>query len=207
MSLKPRRLSLGLTGGIGSGKSTVAAMLVGHGAVLVDTDAIARSITGPSGCAMAEIKQAFGSSVIDRYGALDRAGMRELAFGDPIARRKLESILHPLIGAEALLQADQASSDVVVFDVPLLAESSHWRARCTRILVIDCCVETQVGRVITRSGWAPSQVHSVIGQQMSRLRRRAIADATLYNDGLSLEQLALQVEALWRHWCRSSSAL
>lgn len=207
MSVMPRRLSLGLTGGIGSGKSTVAAMLVGHGAVLVDTDAIARTITGPSGAAMPEIEQAFGVSVVDQHGALNRAGMRELAFGDPNARRKLESILHPLIGAEALLQADQAASDVVVFDVPLLTESSHWRARCARILVIDCSVETQVGRVVARSGWEASQVHSVIGQQSSRERRRTIADAIIYNDGLSREQLARQVEILWRHWCGSAIAL
>lgn len=207
MSVAPRRFSLGLTGGIGSGKSTVAAMLVAHGAVLVDTDAIARAITGPSGSAMPDIKQVFGPNIVDHHGALDRAGMRNLAFGDPGAKRKLESILHPLIGAEALRQAEHALSRVVVFDVPLMAESSHWRARCSRILVIDCSEETQVRRVVARSGWAAAQVHSVIAQQSTRECRRAIGDATIYNDGLSLEQLARQVEFLWRHWCGSSVVL
>ncbi len=207
MTLVPRRFSLGLTGGIGSGKSTVATLLVAQGAALVDTDAIARAITGPSGLAMPAILQAFGPGVIDQQGALDRAGMRERAFGNPAAKRQLESILHPMIGAEALRQAEQASSSVVVFDVPLLTESSHWRTRCERILVVDCTADTQVSRVIARSGWTAAQVLNVIAQQSSRDRRRAIADAVIYNDGLDLQQLTVQVTHLWRHWCGSAVAL
>ena len=207
MSRLPRQLSLGLTGGIGSGKSTVANMLVAHGAALVDTDAIARAITGPSGLAMPQIRQAFGPSVIDQSGALDRVTMRLRAFSDPEVKRRLESILHPMIGAEALRQAKDASADVVVFDVPLLTESSHWRARCDRILVIDCQIDTQVTRVVARSAWTNEQVHNVIAQQLSRARRLAIADAVLYNDGANLEQLAHQVRSLWQHWCGPGIAL
>src|SRR5512134_2542714 len=120
---------VGLTGGIGSGKSTVAAIWVGRGATLVDTDAIARSLTDPGGTAMPAVRAEFGEQVVDARGALDRQRMRELAFTDPSAKRRLEAILHPLIGAGAMAQAAQSVSRVIVFDVPLLAESSHWRSR------------------------------------------------------------------------------
>lgn len=191
---------LGLTGGIGSGKSTVAAMLVAHGATLVDTDAIARSLTVAGGIAMPMLMQEFGASVADAEGALDRARMRELVFSDTTAKRRLEAILHPAIGREAQRQADSATSHVVVFDVPLLTESSHWRARCQRIVVVDCLEQTQVQRVMSRSGWSEEQVRSVLAQQASRERRRAIADAVVFNDGLGIEVLSAQVARLWSWW-------
>ena len=195
--------AIGLTGGIGSGKSTVAALLVGHGATLVDTDAIAHALTAPGGAAMPALRQRFGDDVAGADGALDRAHMRSLVFADPQAKRVLEAILHPMIGAEAQRQAAAAelnSTGVVVFDVPLLTESSHWRARCQRILVIDCSAEVQVQRVMARSGWSADQVERVIAQQATRESRRAIADAVIFNDSLSREALAAEVDALWSAW-------
>jgi dephospho-CoA kinase len=189
-----------LTGGIGSGKSTVAAMLVARGATLVDTDAIARSLTSAGGLAMPMLIDEFGAGVADAEGALDRARMRELVFSDSTAKRRLESILHPAIGQEAQRQAASASTRVVVFDVPLLTESSHWRSRCERILVVDCHAETQVRRVVARSGWSEEQVRNVLSQQASRERRRAIADAVLFNDGLEIDALSTQVARLWSWW-------
>ena len=197
-------LHIGLTGGIGSGKSTVAQWLVAQGAALVDTDAIARALTAPHGAALPAIAQTFGPDMVGLDGALDRDRMRALAFGDPAARRRLESILHPLIGDQARAEAAQAShagAPAVVFDVPLLAESNHWRSRVDRVLVVDCEEATQVSRVMTRSGWTEETVRRVIAQQASRALRRSIADAVIYNDGsLPLQALQGQVFSLWRHW-------
>jgi dephospho-CoA kinase len=192
-------MHIGLTGGIGSGKSTVAAMLVRRGATLVDTDAIARRLTRPGGAAMPAIADAFGASLIDADGGLDRAAMRALAFAEATAKQRLEAILHPMIGAEAASQARRARS-AVVFDVPLLAESSQWRDRVERVLVVDCREATQVARVMQRPGWSEQAARAVIAQQASRASRRACADAVIYNEGLSLEELELEVEALCRYW-------
>ena len=199
-------LRIGLTGGIGSGKSTVASLLVAHGAVLVDTDLIARQITQPGGAAIAPIEATFGGAVITRDGALDRARMRELAFGDAGAKRRLEAILHPLIGAESDRQAAAAGTDgFIVFDVPLLVESRRWRERVDRVLVVDASESTQVQRVIDRSGWTSDAVSLVIAQQAQRHARRAAADAVLFNDGLTLNELADAVRALWRLWALSAA--
>ncbi|MDO9285218.1 MAG: dephospho-CoA kinase [Aquabacterium sp.] len=192
--------AIGLTGGIGSGKSTVAAQLVALGATLVDTDAIAHALTTPGGAAMPALRQRFGDDVAGPDGALDRARMRTLVFADPDAKRALEAILHPMIGAEAQRQAAAAGDGVVVFDVPLLSESSHWRARCQRILVVDCSAETQVQRVMARSGWSDEQVRRVIALQSPRAQRRAIADAVIFNDGITAETLADEVAQLWALW-------
>ena len=191
---------IGLTGGIGSGKSTVSNLLVSHGATLVDTDAIAHALTAPGGAAMPALRQRFGDDVADTSGALDRGRMRSLVFSDPDAKRVLESILHPMIGAEAQRQAAAAAGGVVVFDVPLLNAASHWRAGCDRILVVDCSAETQVQRVMARSGWAEAEVRRVIGLQLGRSQRRAIADAVIHNDGLSPTELAALVDRLWARW-------
>ena len=193
-------LRIGLTGGIGSGKSTVARSLVECGAVLVDADAISRALTAPGGAALPAIAAAFGAEVIGTDGALDRARMRQLAFDDPATRARLEAILHPMIGERTQAQAAAAGARTVVFDVPLLAESAHWRARVDRILVVDCREETQVARVMARSGWDEAAVRRVIAQQASRERRRAIADAVIFNDGLALSALRAEVRALWTHW-------
>ena len=193
-------LRIGLTGGIGSGKSTVAALLAEQGASVIDTDAIARELTLPGGAAMAPIQQAFGSDFVDAAGALDRTRMRALAFSDPQARQRLEAILHPLIGAETEARAAAAPAAVLVFDVPLLAESRHWRSKVDKVLVVDCREQTQIDRVMARSGWAAEAVRSVIAQQASRPLRRACGDALIFNDGLALDALGEQVTALAHRW-------
>jgi dephospho-CoA kinase len=198
--------SIGLTGGIGSGKSTVAALLVQAGCHLVDTDAIARELTLPGGAAIAPIAAAFGARMIDATGALDRTAMRELAFADAGAKARLEAILHPLIGVEATRRAAAAAGRPLVFDVPLLAESRHWRARVERVLVVDCGEATQVMRVAARPGWSEPAAHRVIAQQAPRARRRGIADAVILNDGITLDQLAAEVHALCALWLEPRAA-
>jgi dephospho-CoA kinase len=194
-------IAIGLTGGIGSGKSTVAALLVERGATLVDTDAIARQLTQPGGAAMPSLREAFGEQALAADGSLDRTHMRQRAFTDPGVRQQLESILHPLIGTEARRQARAAGARPVVFDVPLLTESSHWRTRVARILVVDCSEDTQAVRVAARPGWDDDAARRVIAQQASRVARRAIADAVIHNDGISPAQLRAEVHALWSAWC------
>jgi len=194
-------LRIGLTGGIGSGKSTVAALLAAHGASVIDTDAISRRLTAPGGAALPAVATAFGGEFIDASGALDRPRMRALAFADPQARLRLEAILHPLIGAETQRQAQAAAACVTVFDVPLLVESGHWRERVDKVLVVDCRETTQIERVVARSGWTRAAVQAVVAQQASRAQRRACADAVIYNDGIDGAELAVQVQALWKHWC------
>lgn len=193
-------MHIGLTGGIGSGKSTVAAMLVQHGAALVDTDAIARRLTGPGGGAMPALVAAFGPSVATPDGALDRARMRQLAFTDAASRKRLEAVLHPMIGAEALREAAAADGEAVVFDVPLLAESSAWRQRVQRVLIVDCSEATQVERVSARPGWTAESARQAIAAQSPRAARRAIADAVIVNDGIDLAALKAEVDALWSLW-------
>ena len=194
-------MRIGLTGGIGSGKSTVARMLGAHGAAVFDTDAIAREVSGPGGAAITPLREVFGAAFIDPQGALDRAAMRTLAFADAGARRRLEAILHPLIGAEVERRAVASAATVQVFDVPLLVESGRWRARVDRVLVVDCSDATQLRRVMQRSGWSAEMVQAVIAQQAHRSQRRACADAVIHNDGISLDELAAEVSALWAAWC------
>lgn len=195
-------LKIGLTGGIGSGKSTVARLLVQHGAHLVDTDAIARDLTLAGGAAMPALVAEFGPTIEAADGAMDRAAMRRLAFGNDTARQRLQAVLHPLIGAQAQAQAAAAPpGSTVVFDVPLLAESRHWRSRVDKVLVIDCTEATQISRVAQRPGWDAGMAQRVIEQQASRSARRAVADAVIHNDGkLTLQGLADEVAALGLHW-------
>jgi dephospho-CoA kinase len=204
-SAPPASLRVGLTGGIGSGKSTVARRLAALGALVVDTDALAHALTAPGGAALPAIAAAFGADMIGSDGAMDRARMRTLVFAQPSERLRLEAILHPMIGAltrEAAAQA--APGQPVVFDVPLLAESGTWRARVDRVLVVDCTRETQVARVTQRSNWSAEAVERAIAQQAPRARRRAIADAVIFNDGITLAALEAAVDALWRGWLRTS---
>ena len=197
---------IGLTGGIGSGKSTVAGLLVAQGAVLVDTDAIARSIAQAGGIAMPALEATFGRTVIAADGSLDRAAMRQIVFADADAKRRLESILHPLIGTETQRLAAAAGEDaVVVFDVPLLVESGRWRAIVDRVLVVDATEATQRKRVVARSGWTPDAVNAVIAQQAPRKARRAAADAVIYNESLTLAELEIEVQGLWKQWAAATT--
>jgi len=191
-------LRVGLTGGIGSGKSTVAAMLVSHGALLVDTDAIARTLTRPGGVAIDAVRHAFGADVIAADGSMDRGRMREAVFADASARRRLEAILHPLIGAEVERQTAASGASVEVLDIPLLVESGRWRARVDRVWVVDCSEATQIARVTARPGWDAGMARAVIAQQASRAARRAAADAVIDNDAPSLGELEADVESLWK---------
>ncbi|HRD95098.1 MAG TPA: dephospho-CoA kinase [Rubrivivax sp.] len=193
--------AIGLTGGIGSGKSTVAQILVSCGAHLVDTDGIARAITQPGGLAIPDLVAAFGEAVLTPDGALDRQKMRALAFGDAVCKSRLEGVLHPLIGREAQRLSGLAAGRPVVFDVPLLAESRHWRARVQRVLVVDCEESTQIARVASRPGWTAQAAQAVVAQQAPRTVRRAIADAVIFNEGIDLARLEIEVRSLWRVWC------
>lgn len=190
---------LGLTGGIGSGKSTVAAMLAERGAAVMDADAISRTLTAPGGRAIAAVRAAFGNAVISPDGAMDRDRMREQVYADPRARAQLESIIHPLVGEEIWRQADTAQAAgkrCLVFDVPLLVESAHWRARVDQILVVDCRPETQIARVQARSGLSRTAIEAIIAAQAGRAQRLAVADHVILNDGISLDALRQQVHAL-----------
>ncbi|WP_457350406.1 dephospho-CoA kinase [Roseateles sp. P5_D6] len=193
-------MRVGLTGGIGSGKSTVAGFLHEAGAALIDTDAISRTLTAPGGAAMPAIAVQFGADFISTDGALDRDRMRALVFSDPTAKRRLEAILHPLITAEAQAQAKTATARLVVFDVPLLVESGRWRARVARVLVVDCAIETQIERVLQRPGWTRERIAGAIAAQASREARRAAADAVLHNDRLPLVALRNEVLSLAERW-------
>lgn len=194
-------MRVGLTGGIGSGKSTVARMLVDCGAVLIDADAISRAVTAAGGAAIAPVAAQFGTQAIAADGAMDRDFIRQLVFDDPAARSRLEAIIHPLVGFESLRQAEQAmrtGSACVLFDIPLLVESGRWRQQLGKVLVVDCSEATQVARVIVRNGWTPEAVQKVMAGQASRAARRAAADICLFNDGLQLDELELAVEEISR---------
>jgi len=194
---------VGLTGGIGSGKSTVATMLAELGASIVDADAISRAATGPGGSAIAHIREHFGTAMLTENDALDRDKMRALVFSNPGAKKQLENIVHPLVGQAIALQAqaaEQADATCIVFDIPLLVESAHWRQSLRRILVVDCTEETQIARVAARSGLTVTDVQKVIANQAPRSQRLAAADCVLFNDGIALEHLAQQVREIGRQF-------
>ena len=192
-------LRLGLTGGIGSGKSTVAQMLAARGAAVIDSDAIARSVTAANGSAMPAIREAFGPEFVNPEGALDRERMRALVFSDPGAKLRLEAIVHPLVGLATQAQAQaaiQAGDTLLVFDVPLLVESPRWRKLVDQVLVVDCLETTQIERVVARSGLTREAVRNIIQAQATRAQRLAAADITVFNDGLDLAQLQRAVDGL-----------
>ncbi|NBW48529.1 MAG: dephospho-CoA kinase [Betaproteobacteria bacterium] len=185
-------IRVGLTGGMGSGKSTVARFLTQRGAYLIDADAISRSTTSTGGAAISELIQAFGPKVIGHDGALDRAKMREIAFKDTNARKRLEAIVHPLVKALIELEtrrADAISAPCLLYDIPLLVESSHWRKSLDTIVVVDCTEDTQIERVSRRSGLAEAEVRAVLAAQAMRMKRLKGADFVIFNDGITLSQL------------------
>jgi dephospho-CoA kinase len=185
-------MRIGLTGGIGSGKSTVLQMLAELGAATIDADAISRATTAAGGAAIAAIAARFGADFITAQGALDRDRMRDHAYADPQARKHLENIIHPLVGQESarLVEAALAAgTSCIVFDIPLLVESGRWRAQVDRVLVVDCSPETQVARVVARSGLKPEAVRAIMAAQAGRDLRLAAADIVICNDGVSLQEL------------------
>ncbi len=190
---------IGLTGGIGSGKSTVARMLVAHGAQLIDADALSRAATQSGGAAIPAIRVAFGAALVSTDGGLNRDAMREIMLTDARAKTSLEVILHPLIGEQIndqLQAANQAGAQLVVLDIPLLVEGgARWRSRCDAVWLIDCLASTQMARVLSRSGWPVAQVASVIAAQASRAQRLACADAVIFNEEITLSTLEQSVVA------------
>ena len=195
----PSPLRLGLTGGIGSGKSTVAQMLALRGAAVIDSDAIARSVTAANGSAMPAIATEFGKEFVAPDGSIDRDRMRALVFSDPSAKLRLEAIVHPLVGSATQAQAQialQAGHMLLVFDVPLLVESPRWRKQVDKVLVVDCSENTQIKRVMERSGLTREAVENIIRAQATRAQRLAAADWIVFNEGLNLEQLQQEVNAL-----------
>lgn len=199
-------LIVGLTGGIGSGKSTVADRLAALGAAVVDTDVIAHELTGAQGAAMSQIAAAFGPSVVRPDGALDRVAMRRLVFSDPAAKCRIEAILHPLIRRESEVRCQSATvAPYVLLVVPLLVESGAYRQRVDRILVVDCDEATQRSRVIARSGLSSAEAQAIMATQASRAERLAVADDVVFNGGgrddlnaqlVALHQRYLEIAAL-----------
>ena len=187
--------SVGLTGGIGSGKTLVADLFAEHGATVIDTDQIAHQLTAPGGQAIPAIREAFGDAFLTAEGALDCAKMRERVFSDSDARRQLEAILHPLISQETASAAQLATGSYVVFVVPLLVESGRWVERVDRVLVVDCPEAVQVERVIRRNQFSATQVEAIMATQATRAQRLAAADDVIVNDG-HRDQVAAAVARL-----------
>jgi len=188
-------LVVGLTGGIGSGKSAAADEFARLGATVVDTDAIAHELTAPGGAAIAEVKRQFGSAFLDASGAMNRTRMRDLVFSDPEEKRRLEALLHPMIRAESARRIASAAGPYAVHVVPLLVESPGYRERVGRVLVVDCPEELQVSRVRQRSGLPESEVRRIIAAQIQRDKRLAAADDVIDNSG-TISALQQQVRKL-----------
>ncbi len=186
-------LQVGLTGGIGSGKSTLGGMLRDCGAALVDADACARAVTAAGGAAIPAIRAAFGDGFIDAQGALDRARMRACVFADAGAKLRLEGIVHPLV-TDAIAQATRNAAAegyrLIVLDIPLLVESrARWTRMLDAVIVVDCAPATQIARVQARSGLAAEAVQAIIAAQATRAERCAAADIVVFNEGISLLEL------------------
>ena len=201
-----RRLAIGLTGGIGSGKTTVANTFAALGAAIIDTDEIAHQLTQPGGKAMMAIRAEFGGHYLTAEGAMDRARMRELVFSDPAQKQKLEAILHPLIRSQTEQAAQQAEGDYLMFVVPLLIESGNWRQRVDRIAVVDCEESTQIRRVMQRNHLSEQQVSAIMQSQASRQQRLAAADDVIPNDH-DLDDMRRKVAALHQTYLQLAAAL
>lgn len=197
------RFSVGVTGGIGCGKTTVTDLFAQLGASLIDTDLIAHQLTGPGGAAIPGISAEFGTDFINPQGALDRAMMRELVFTDAMAKTRLEAILHPMIGQETIQQARLATGKYLMFIVPLLVESRTWKEKVDRVLVIDCPENLQVERVMTRNAMTQAQVRAIMATQATRAERLAAADDVIHNQG-EIAALTAQVAQLHQQYCAFS---
>ena len=209
-----RAMRLGVTGGIGSGKSTVCGLLAKQGIPLIDADAISRACTAPGGAALPAIAQLFGEAVFEAPGLLNRDAMRTLVFDDAQARAQLQALLHPLIAAEIERQAVQAqtlSPPCIAFDIPLLVESKRWRPVLDRVLVIDCQAQTQIDRVLQRSGLTPDSAQKIMAAQSSRAARLQCADFVLFNESVTIDEIDHRLRAIFpflelssRHWKNSA---
>jgi dephospho-CoA kinase len=210
LSARPSRpFVVGLTGGIGSGKSAAADDFAALGAAIVDTDAIAHQLTGPGGSAMAAIREAFGKAVLTADGALDRAAMRALAFTVPAARERLEAILHPLIRGESeRLIAAHADAPYIVLVVPLLVEAGDYRERVDRVAVVDCDDEVRIQRVIARNGLARTEIRRIFAAQADRGQRLAAADDVIENGGTptDLRKRVVALDASYRSFAAAKGA-
>ena len=186
---------IGLTGGIGSGKSTLGQMMVARGIPLVDADAIAHQVTAPQGAGIEPIRRQFGDAFIDAQGALDRARMRQHVFSNPSAKLALQSLLHPLIHQHILEEVAKTAKEgnsMVLIDIPLLVESSHWRGQLDKVIVVDCAEATQVRRVMARNHMAEADVRQIMANQAKRSQRLAAADVVVFNDPDDLAHLQAQ---------------
>ena len=193
---------IGLTGGIGSGKSTLAQLLVARGVALIDADAVSRQLTAAGGAAMPDIKREFGPAFIAADGSLARDRMRELVFAQPEARLRLQALLHPRI-LSALLEQESLlinqGKPLVLLDIPLLVESAHWRQKLDRVLVVDCSTDTQIRRVMQRSGMTAEQVQGIMATQAHRAQRLSAADWVIDNDSDDIGKLMRQAQAIQLH--------
>lgn len=203
--VRKNRFSVGLTGGIGSGKSTVADLFATLGADVIDTDVIAHQLTASNGAAIAAIKSTFGAAFITESGAMNRARMREAVFADPATKKRLEAIIHPLIRAETEHAAAQANGPYIVFVVPLLVESGFWQQRVSRVLLIDCPEEIQIRRVMQRNTLTEQQVRAIMATQVPRADRLAAADDVIVNDS-DTAALLPQVQRLHQHYVALAQA-
>jgi len=193
---------IGLTGGIGSGKSTLAQLMAARGVALIDADAVSRQLTAAGGPAMPDIKREFGQAFIAADGSLARDRMRELVFTQPEARLRLQALLHPRI-LSALLEQESLlinqGKPLVLLDIPLLVESAHWRQKLDRVLVVDCSTDTQIRRVMQRSGMTAKQVEDIMATQANRAQRLSAADWVVDNDSDDIGKLMRQVQAIQLH--------
>lgn len=193
---------IGLTGGIGSGKSTLAQLLVARGVALIDADAVSRQLTAAAGAAMPDIKREFGPAFIAADGSLARDRMRELVFAQPEARLRLQALLHPRI-LSALLEQESLlinqGKPLVLLDIPLLVESAHWRQKLDRVLVVDCSTDTQIRRVMLRSGMTAEQVQGIMATQANRAQRLSAADWVIDNGSDDIGKLMRQAQAIQLH--------
>ncbi len=196
---------VGLTGGIGSGKSAAAEEFARLGASVVDTDAIAHEVTGPGGAAIPEVKRQFGSAFVDATGAMDRTQMRDLVFRDPAQKQRLEALLHPMIRAESAWRIASATGPYALHVVPLLIESPGYRERVGRVLVVDCPEELQISRARQRSGLPEAAIRRIMDAQLQREKRLAAADDVIDNSG-SLSAMQQQVRNLHETYLRLASA-
>lgn len=197
-------LRIGLTGGIGSGKSTAAHFLQEMGCVIIDLDQISRDLTQDhTGAALPIIKKSFGEAVFSAPNQLARGKLRHIIFQSPEAKKQLEEILHPLIHQEAIRQYETQTASIVVFDIPLLAESPTWLSFVDQVLLIDCDEEVQIARVQARSHLSSEEVRAILSNQAPRSARQKIATHTIDNSYLSLDELKSKLQALYTHWCVS----